>query len=708
MDSLMEEIKLKSIIEAEIQNALGYIETETTEQRRKALQFYNREPYGNEIEGRSGIVTGEVAEAVDGALPPLLRVFTQGDDIVRAEPAGPGDEETAKQITSYLNWVFYRDNPGFEVLNIWFKDALLQKNGVIKVWWNDEKDVTTESYENLSEEEIALMLADESVEIAEQEAVQVGEVPVPAVDAMGQPLLNEMGQPSIQMQPIFSYNVKVKKVLKYGHVQVENVPPEEFIISKKARTIADAPFCAHRKLTTRSELVAMGFKTDVVDDLPTYEDLTFTPERVARYSQGEQPLDRETVDKSMQEIETFECYIRTDYDGDGIAELRKVFYAGNEILENEEIDYNPFCSICPIPMPHKFFGHSLADRTMDLQLIKSTITRQILDNLYLTNNARVLAVDGQVNLDDLLTVTPGGVVRVKNPAAVSPMSVQPVASQSFPMLEYMDQVQQKRTGINQMSQGLDANILQNTTAAAVAAMQNVAAGRIELIARTFAETGVRDLFVKILHLLCKYQDKPRVVRLNGKYVSIDPRQWKTQYDIQINVGLGTGTREQQLAMLAMVLQKQEQLIGQQGVSGPLVGLSQYRSTLGRFVEAAGFVDSAEFFREITPEVEQQVAQAASQPQASPEAQAIMAQMEAQMQAAQAKAQADIQVQQMKAQADIQLQREKAAAEIQLAREKAEANLQLKIAEFQAEAQMKAAKIGAEITGNVEIPGEQRI
>jgi hypothetical protein len=297
---------------------------------------------------------------------------------------------------------------------------------------------------------------------------------------------------------------------------------------------------------------------------------------------------------------------------------------------------------------------------------------------------------------------------VKNPEAVQQLSVAPVAGQSFPVLEYLDSVQQKRTGINQNSQGLDANILQNTTAAAIAAMQNAAAGRIELIARTFAETGVRDLFLNILHLVTKYQNKPRIVRLSGKYVEIDPRQWKTQYDVRINVGLGTGTREQQLAMLAMVLQKQEQLLGSGALGQALVGISQYRSALGRFVEAAGFVDSAEFFRELPPEAEQAMAAQAGQQQPDPATQALMAQTQAQVQASQAKAQADIQVQQMKAQADIQLAREKAAAEIQLAREKAEASLQLKIAEFQAEAQMKAAKVGAEITSNVEIPGEQRI
>ena len=704
----MDDLKLKTVVQSEIDNALGYIETETTEERRKAINYYNRAPYGNEVEGRSTIVTGEVAEAVDAALPALLRVFTQGDDIVRAEPEGPGDEEIAKQVTQYLNYVFYRDNPGFHILNIWFKDALLQKNGVVKVYWDDEKQVNSEEYEDLTEEELALMLEDESVEIVEQDKKKVAEIQVPPTPEQMMAAQQTGIPPVPQMQDVFAYDVKVRKVKKFGQVRIENVPPEEFIISKKARTISDTPFCAHRKLTTRSELIAMGFDADLVDNLPAYQDLDFTPERVARYTQGEQPMDQSAaIDKSMEEVETFECYIRTDFDDDGIAELRKVLYAGNEILENEPIDYVPFCSICPIPMPHKFFGHSLADRTMDLQLIKSTITRQILDNLYLTNNARVTAVDGQVNLDDLLTVTPGGVVRVKSPTAVNPITVPPVAGQSFPMLEYLDRIQEKRTGITASSQGLDPNILQNTTAAAVAAMQNAAAGRIELIARTFAETGVRDLFMNILHLICKYQDKARIVRLSGKYVSVDPREWKSQYDVYINVGLGTGTREQQLAMLSMILQKQEQLLGTPGIGQALVGIEQYRSALGRFVESAGFASADEFFRQIDPEQLQQMQQQAGA-QADPQAQALMAQVQAQIQSEQAKAQADIQLQQQKAQADIQLQREKAAASIQLEREKAEANLQLKIAEFQAEAQMKAAKVGADITGNVQVPGSYSI
>jgi hypothetical protein len=323
---------------------------------------------------------------------------------------------------------------------------------------------------------------------------------------------------------------------------------------------------------------------------------------------------------------------------------------------------------------------------MDLQIIKSTLTRQILDNLYLTNNARVVAVDGAVNLDDLLTVTPGGVVRVKNIQAIQQLPVQAVAGQSFPMLEYMDNIQAKRTGVTEASQGLDPNILQNTTATAIAAMQNASAGKLELIARIFAETGIKDIFRNILHLLCKYQDKPRVIRLQGKFVPMDPREWDTEYDVTINVGLGTGTKQEQMAMLGMVLQKQEQIIQQYGPANPLVSVGQYRATLGKFIEAAGFKDSSRFFKEITPEIDAQLSQPQPQQQApDPAIQAYMAQMQAQIQATQAKAEADIEVKRQKAMADIAIAQEKAAADIRLKQE-----------QFAAETRLEATKIGMNI------------
>jgi hypothetical protein len=670
----MDEQKLKVILEAEIDDAIGYVETETVEQRTKAINYYNRYEYGNEIDGRSKIVTGEVAEVVDGALPQLMRIFAGSDELGRFEPRMPGDEEFAKQATELTNYVFFSDNDGVIILHNWMKDALLQKNGIVKYWWEDSEDPTKEEYKGLNAEELTLLFADGEMELISQETEEVG------IDPMGMPIL--------------SYNVVIKKKKEVGKVCVENVPPEEFLIAKRDKSIKNARFVAHRTVKTRSDLIAMGYPQDQVDKMPAYNDLTYTPERVARYSAGEMPDETQSLDFTMQEVELFECYIRTDFDGDGIAELRKVVYAGDQIIDNEETDHIPFASICPIPMPHKFFGQSLADRAMDIQLNKSTITRQILDNLYLTNMPRVTALDGQVNLDDLLTTSPGGVVRIKSQGAVQPLSVPATASQSFPMLDYMDQVLQKRSGVTQTSQGLDPNILQNTTATAIAMMQQAGSGKLEMIARIFADTGVKDLFAGIFHLILKYQDKPRVIRLRGKYVSIDPREWKNNYDVTVNVGLGTGSQDQKMAMAAMVMQKQEQILSTQGFANPLVSVGQYRNTLGKFIEAAGYKDSMEFFKEIPPELDQQLSQPQPpQQQPNPALDMMMQQAQAQIETDRAKAINEIEIAKAKAQASIQLEREKAAA-----------NLELKTAEFQAEAQLKAAQVGAKLTGDVRIPG----
>jgi hypothetical protein len=589
MDSLMDINKLKSIIESEIDDSIGYVETDTVAERQEALEYYLREPYGNEVEGKSQIVTGEVAEVVDGALPQLIRVFTSTDGVVEFQPVNDGDEPFAQQATEYCNWVFYRDNDGFLILHNWFKDALLQKTGIVKAYWDEKIDVTKEAYEDLSDDQLMMIMQDEDLEIVEQETEE-------EIDEITDPMTGQVFQ-NVKRE----HYVKVKRTKKDGRVVVENVPPEEFLISKRARTIQDSPFVAHRRMMTRSELIAMGFKKDVVESLESGDTLEFSPDRIARYSRGEQPNSMGSQDESMEVVEVYECYIKVDYNNDGIAELRRVVYASNEVLEDMECDYVPFHSLCPIPIPHKFYGQSLADRALDLQLIKSTVLRQMLDNLYLTNNYRVGAVEGQVNLDDLLTSTAGGVVRMKNPNAIVPLTVQPTTAGSFPMLEYLDGIQARRTGVSDSQNGIDPNILQNVTAAAVSAMSQASAGKLELIARIFAETGVKSLFKGILHLLCKYQDKERLVRLNGKFVPFNPREWHDQYNVSINVGLGTGTRQEQLTTMQMILQKQEQIIQQYGLSNPLVNLMQYRNTLAKFINMAGFKDAAQFMNEITPE-----------------------------------------------------------------------------------------------------------
>jgi len=307
------------------------------------------------------------------------------------------------------------------------------------------------------------------------------------------------------------------------------------------------------------------------------------------------------------------------------------------------------------------------------------------------------AIDGQVNMDDLLTVAPNGVVRMKSQGAVQALTVPPTAAQSFPMLDYMDQVLQKRSGVTQTSQGLDANILQNTTATAIAAMQQAGSGRLEMIARIFADTGVKDLFAGIFHLLCKYQDKERVLRLRGKYINVDPRNWKTNYDLSINVGLGTGNKDQQMAMTAMVLQKQEQILGTQGFANPLVTVGQYRNTLGRFIEAAGFKDSNEFFKEISPELDAAISQP-QPPQMQPDMQAAQMYAQVEQMKIEAKSQSDMTKAQLE-EVKLQSSREKAMADIaiqqskvELDREKSMIQLQLQQAQILTDAANKKSEL----------------
>ena len=666
---------LKSLIESEIDGAIGYLESETTEQRRQALSAYLRDPYGNELEGRSQIVTGEVAEVIDGALPQLMRVFT-GEEVVRFDPVSPGDEEAAKQATEYCNWVLNRDNEGFIILRNWFFDALLQKVGIVKTYWDTKVDITKETYRDLTDDELVMLMSDGTLEVVAQDTQEM-------IDPYG--------------IVIRKHTVQVERKNEFGTVKIENVPPEEFLISKRARNVQDSPFVAHRRLVTRGELVAMGFDRDVVSGLPSNDALSFTPERVARFSQGEQPHDMQSLDFDMQEVEVFECYVVTgekyaeeDYQESygeewddqqqmeeetdiGLTHRYKIFYAGNEILSKEECDFVPFHSICPLPIPHKFYGQSLADRATDLQLIKTTLTRQMLDNLYLTNNNRMVAIDGQVNLDDLLTTTPGGVVRVKSAGAVQSLAVQSIASQTFPMMEYIDGVQAKRTGVSDAQQGLNPDILQNVTATAVAAMTTQAQGKLELIARTFAETGVKSLFKGILYLAAKYSDKPRILRLRGKYVPYDPRTWKNSYDVTINVGLGNGNRNEQLAMLQMVLAKQEEILKGFGPANPLVSVSQYRTTLSKMVEAAGIKDVDSYFKPVTPETDAMLEQQASQQQPDPNTEA-----------AQLLAQVEREKNQLRAQTD--------AARVQLDREQMQLEITRKSAEMTMKAQNDAATI----------------
>ena len=471
--------------------------------------------------------------------------------MVKFVPEGPEDEAVAEQATKYVNHVFYKQNDGFTVLYNMFLDALMQKVGVVKHFWEEVEKVTTESYENLTNQEYSLLMQDDELEeIEHEETTTYGE----AID----PLTGEV----VEVAEVF-HNVTVARTSMDGKVTIQNVPPEEFLINRGAKSLEDARFICHRSHKSKSDLIKMGYDPEIVDDLPAssgVDGITTSNEYLARhaYDATDSYPNQNSAD-SEKEIQIYESYIKLDADGSGVSVLHKICHAGKEILDIEPIDYIPFSTVCPIPIPHKFYGLSVAETVQDVQLIRSTLTRNLLDNMYLSNNGRFQVVEGQVNIDDLLTNRPGGIVRTRSPNALTPIATPSLSANSFQMLQYWEDIKTGRTGVNPKTQGLSADVLKThvTTGAVTAALTN-SQGRLELIARVFADTGVRNMFKQIYNLVQRYENRKRVVRLNNQYFEIDPASWREDLDVDIEVGIGYGDQDirlQNINMFATLIEK---------------------------------------------------------------------------------------------------------------------------------------------------------
>ena len=594
------ETEVAAILQSEIHSSLGYIGSDITNQRQKSLEYYFGEPFGNEQEGRSQVVSTDVSDVIESILPTLLRTFAASDDVVRCDPVSAEDEEVAKQATDYLNYVFNKDNDGFVALYTLFKDALIQKNGIAKVYWDTSEKREQETYEKLSDDEYTMLLDEEDIEVKEHSEYADQK----AIDAK-QTMMEQTNDPMMMQQledaptPMLHDVVLIRKET-YGKVKIETIPPEEFLIERRAKNLQEANFLAHRTTQTRSDLIEAGFDEDTVNALPSDTADKYNEEKVSRYRNLDYDFSSNSGEASTDEITVYECYAKIDAEGDGIAKLRKITLAGTgayQVLDDELCDSIPFISITPIMVPHRFFGRSVSEMTEDLQLIKSTVMRQLLDNMYLTNNNRVAVMDGQVNLDDLLTNRPGGVVRTKGaPGQVMmPMQTQTINQQAFPLLEYLDTVREQRTGITRYSQGMDADSL-NKTATGVNVILTQAQMRVELIARIFAETGVKDMFGKIFELVVKHQDKERIIKIRNTFVPFRPMEWRNRCNVSINVGLGTGSRDQQLSILNNILQTQLKALELQGTpAGPMVNLRNIYNTLSKIVENAGLKNTGLFF-----------------------------------------------------------------------------------------------------------------
>jgi len=605
------DLKLKNLLGNHIENALGYLGGNLSESRKKSIEYYLGDKLGTEIDGRSQVVSTDVSDTIESILPNLLRVFTASDKVVRCEPVTAEDVPLAEQATAYLNHVFYKDNDGFQLLYNFFKDALIEKNGFLKIYWDESESVEFETYQNLSaEDKEALSDTKDEIEIIEEEEIEDEDAKEQFEKVIEQYEAQGLEMPEMETPDFVLYNCKIKRTKKTGKIKIESVPPEEFLIDRNAKTIDDADFVSHKVLMSRSDLVAMGYDEDEVNELPaSSDDIYNTEDMVRQRDVDEYPVDNYTQGQNTKVL-IYESYVKYDYDEDGIAELRKIVSAGDDgsmVLENMPCDNIPFVTVTPIPMPHRFYGRSVSELVEDIQLMKSTVMRQLLDNMYLTNNNRVAVMDGMVNMDDLLTTRPGGVVRTKQPPnqVMQPMTAQPISQQAFPLLSYLDTVREARTGITKSAQGLDADTLNSKTATGVNTLMTQTQMRSELIARIFAETGVKDLFRKIFELMVKYQDKERIVMLNNQYVPVKPTEWKDKFNINIVVGLGTGSKEQQILILNNILERQLQAFQLQGGKEmPMVTLKNIYNTLSKVIENAGLKNVESYF--VNPDIGKQM------------------------------------------------------------------------------------------------------
>lgn len=590
------------------------------------MQYYYGQPYGNEVEGRSQVVTTEVKDAVEGILPSLMAIFTTSDEIVRFEAQNPDDEEAAQQATDYVNYKFSRQNNGFLALYCLFKDALLQKNGYVKVYWDDYQHQEKESYSDLNDAEFDSLVSDEELELIEhtespdemvikqrheqveqmqqqlaQAQMQMQRVP-PQQAMQMQAQLQGM---AMQIQQLMNlpepklHDAVFRRTHRHKGVCIEPVPPEEILVSRETpNQLSKARFVEHRTLRTLSEIREMGF--DVPDGIADYApNADFNLERVERLKYDDALAYRQDDDASnpsTRRVWLCEAYLKIDYDGDGIAELRKITKVGKTILDNVEFDSLPIIGGTAILMPHKHYGLSIFDLVGDIQLIKSTITRQLLDNAYNANNSRVVVLDGMVNMQDLLTSRPGGVVRAKALGAVQQMNHSLLGQPFYNLLDYFDKVKQNRVGATDFPNAVDPDAI-NAKATFVDAFKNAAMERIALMARILAETCVKEIFWKILELVSKHQDKPEVIKLRGKWVEVDPREWKNRFNMTVTVGLGTGNKSTELQGAMGILQVQAGLM--QGGFGRLVSEKNAYEAARKYAKATFPKDANAMFTDPT-------------------------------------------------------------------------------------------------------------
>jgi len=658
----LKDYEIENIISNAVDEAVDFVESEISPERVKAQRYFDGQVDIGYEQGRSKVVSTKVRDIIRAIKPSLMRIFLSTDKAVEYVPKGPEDFANAEQATSYMHWKF-QEMGGYKILNDAFHDALVKKQGIVKVYWENYQEGKTFTYENLNDDEFALIVNEDDIEVIEHsESVEV------TIDQMGMEIENK------------NHSIKIVKQFDKGKLCVESVPPEEFFIDRNARNLDDAYVVAHRTEMRVGDLVTMGFDFDEVVDLGglSNDDAITDEEEFARRGYTTDREEEDYSDPSMKMVLVTEAYMKMDIEGAGVPMMYKFILGGNsyKLLDYEACDGIPFAVFECDPEPHAFYGRSVADLIMNDQDAATAMMRSVLDNVALTNNPQLAVIEDVVNMDDVLNNEIGAIVRMKQMGAVQPLAVPFIAGTTLPALQYLDDQIEQKTGVSRASLGLDPDALQNTTATAVAQTVQAAAGQVEVIARNFAEGGMKQLFKLMLHEVIKNENDETHMRLNGQFIPVDPRVWNTNMDLMINVGLGTGKEDMKMASLNQALQMQIQIYQGYGPNNGLVTLTQIRNTMADILALGGVRNSDRYFMPMTPEYEQMLMQQAQQ------AQQAMAQQQtdpnqAYLQAEQMKAQTKMQTDMMRAQLDAQ----KAVAQDDLARDKMDQDLIIKGAEI---------------------------
>lgn len=700
----------ESLVGQMIEEAESYFGSMVRKQRTEAADRYKARPMGDEEDGRSQVVIPLVRAHVRKILPSLMRIFTGPERVCSFSPMGATDdklevnEEVARQATDFINHIFLVDNDGYKITRAAFKDALVRRTGVIK-WGAGEKSAPeTAEYHGLSEPQLMSLFLSNDVTITDIKREESGEeftkapaeadqqdensppaqpAASPAAIGLGAPAPAPAEPALPQFGPTFSATVSRKG--KRRRIWVREVPGEEILWDRDARDFESAKLVDHCRLEMpMHELVAMGYTEDELEEHagvgPTgFDAASAQMESDSRRNDAGILRTELAGDPKTRPVRYDEVYVYLDYKKRGV-KLYKVCMVGQAhklLREPQPVSHRPFALFTPDPEPHTLEGMGVGDDIGYLQDIESQLARGLLDSLALTLDPATVIVDGAVSIKDLMNPEMGRIVRATQLDAVREVSHRFAGGEVLTALQYFESVAENTTGQSKASQGLDADVLQSTTKLAVSATLSGSQQQIEEIARNFAES-FRVMYRGLLRTVIENQDGPRMLRLRGKYVEVDPRAWDADMDVVVHVGLGSGLLpEDKLAVLLQLAAKQEQIMATLGPNNPMVRLSNYRNALARIVEGAGFRNAAEFFREIDPEQEQAAEQAAAQAaqQPAPDPNAIAAQVEM-----------------GKAQLTAQTARERLQAEMMVK----QAEHELALAQFEFEKQMAQAKLAADV------------